>query len=485
MRLHEVEAARSRQLRAHRAREAAVAPEAAEVERVEHDRGRGALGPAARDEREGAPGRRARRWPDCTKRSAPPNASKRRRTRATRGPLVPRPRVVGLTAARGLVDRRVHPSTGSCVRHSLTLLPPQVVAARAAGVAARDDAMRHHPRAPFAHAARPEERHHGVPMAAAMCIGAESTPKKSRARAAERPHLAQRQLPGEVRHRDAGALEDALHDGLLARVGRAGEHEAVPVPGQALQELGVALVGPRLEEPARGRVDVQEALGRQAVLREEGIDLRLRLGAGNHHEALLVLGGIQPHAAKGVEIQLHGVPGRPPGHRVAVREAGLPEPARARRRDRPARAQELGEPCPAPVVREVDDELVAALAQLRKKRRLAPHLQQEPLPLPLRVDRVDARDGGVAASMSRVSTYTRASISACGARSASTLKTGEVSSTSPWWRSLTTSTRRSESTPIGSGTMAARLANGHGRGEGEPAQAPRTGRSGAGPRGAS
>jgi hypothetical protein len=61
-----------------------------------------------------------------------------------------------------------------------------VVAARAARMRAHDDAVRHAPRPPFLLAAGTEERTTGVPIAAAMCIGAESTPK-SRARADSAP----------------------------------------------------------------------------------------------------------------------------------------------------------------------------------------------------------------------------------------------------------------------------------------------------------
>ncbi|MGZ5644063.1 MAG: hypothetical protein ACXWGX_13880 [Usitatibacter sp.] len=60
-------------------------------------------------------------------------------------------------------------------------------------------------------------------------------------------------------------------------------------------------------------------------------------------------------------------------------------------------------------------------------------------------------------SISRVSSYTSASICAWGARLRSTWKTGEASSTSPWWRSFTTRARCTESGLIASGTMAARL----------------------------
>ena len=48
---------------------------------------------------------------------------------------------------------------------------------------------------------------------------------------------------------------------------------------------------------------------------------------------------------------------------------------------------------------------------------------------------------GWPASIGAVSAYTSASISACGACCLSVASTGEVNSTSPWWRSLTTSTR--------------------------------------------
>jgi hypothetical protein len=56
----------------------------------------------------------------------------------------------------------------------------------------------------------------------------------------------------------------------------------------------------------------------------------------------------------------------------------------------------MGEPRPAPVVREVQDELVAAFAQLREQARLAPQLHQRALALPLAVDGVDAGDARVA-----------------------------------------------------------------------------------------
>src|SRR4051812_34692596 len=64
---------------------------------------------------------------------------------------------------------------------------------------------------------------------------------------------------------------------------------------------------------------------------------------------------------------------------------------------------------------------------------------------------------GWPASMSRVSWYTSASISACGARLRSTWKTGDASNTSPWWRSFTTSARRTEARLMASGTMRAIL----------------------------
>ena len=160
--------------------------------------------------------------------------------------------------------------------------------------------------------------------------------------------------------------------------------------------LGVVRLGPGLEEPARGGMHLDESFRRDRGRREQRIDAFLGLFSRHHHQRLLAFLGIDADAAQRIEVRFHRVARRQTRQLVAMREAPVPEAARARGRDRPARAQRLREPRAAPMVGEMHEELVAARLQRLQEVQLAARLHDEALALPRAVHPVDLGDGRMA-----------------------------------------------------------------------------------------
>jgi hypothetical protein len=214
VRLHQVEAA-ARELAAHGAREAPVAPEAADVE--------------------GSSTIAVPSWPGqlrvTTVSVAPCARSARSRLHealgAARGIVAARARarcaaragrrvtarggdVRSARAVEQLVHRRMH-ALDLERRQALAHLAAAaaVVAARAARVVARDDAVGDAPGSPLVLAARAEERHDRRAHRGGDVHRRGVDAEEERARAPTARHLAQRELAREVGHGHRGLGEDA------------------------------------------------------------------------------------------------------------------------------------------------------------------------------------------------------------------------------------------------------------------------------------
>ena len=274
-------------------------------------------------------------------------AARRRRSGCARAPRAGRAagRAPGRRAhelRQQLVDGGVHARRpASSVRHSLTLPPPQPSLPQGRqGCVARHDAMRHAPRAPLA--SRRSGRRAPPPACPwpRRCASARSPRRRRGARAPRAPpSRAGVSCPERSVDRHRRCLEDAADDRLLARVRRGGDHDAVAVAREPPQQLGVLRLGPRLEEPARGRMHLEESLGARGLRRRAA---RRRAPGPRRREPSR--GASRPprdrcprrrSASRLVSTVWRGVRSR---QRVAVREAPAPE----RRRRAPAPRDQRG-----------------------------------------------------------------------------------------------------------------------------------------------
>ena len=99
---------------------------------------------------------------------------------------------------------------------------------RADGVLVRsDNAVRRHPGTHSISPLGPNNATAGVPVAAAICIGAESTPTKALARAVNAASSERFNPPGKVDHSRRNASEQVVYQCLFDWVGSAGENDAL------------------------------------------------------------------------------------------------------------------------------------------------------------------------------------------------------------------------------------------------------------------
>ena len=161
-----------------------------------------------------------------------------------------------------------------------------------------------------------------MPIAAARCIGIESTPTKSRARAVSAPSSLMRELAGEVERLGLRLGQDLVDQ--LRLVGRRGHHHPMAFGGEAIDQLGVLLRRPAFEAPARGRVQVDERPARQAACPPPA---RPRAPGTKMHLSLIER-GLHADAPQRIEVHLDHVAAR--RQRVEVGEAALPRTCRGR-----------------------------------------------------------------------------------------------------------------------------------------------------------
>ena len=102
---------------------------------------------------------------------------------------------------------------------------------------------------------------------------------------------------------------------------------------------------------------------------------------------------MQAEAAQGVEIALDGVAAGVEGLGVAVGEALAPEAPRPLRRHGPAGAGEAGDPGAAPVLGQMNDQVITTLAQLGQQRPFRPGLGPDALHFPAPVDAMQFGEG--------------------------------------------------------------------------------------------
>ncbi len=320
-------------------REARVAPQAADVERVadhRHDAAARRLRPAARvdadldaagdervdralDEALGAAEGRVALADDAELH----RGAAARAPRSRRGARRPRRRRAPRAASAG--------SPSGCCRRSRCC--------RRGGSGARSTRRRGAARCHGPHSASPlgpNSATTGVPIAAAMCIGAESTPTKSRAPADQRRELGQRQLLRRGRRpapssRARIAWTSACSAGSGAPVSTSGQ----PSAARRSTSAALACAGQHLNSQREPGCISTKAAAREAVLPQQRVRARLGGGAGHEHQPLVGVVGPEAEPAQRVEVGLDRVPQRRARRQVAVRERR--RATARRRRHAPAR----------------------------------------------------------------------------------------------------------------------------------------------------
>ena len=287
-------------------------------------------------------------------------------------------------------------STGSVVRHSLTLPPPQpsLPHGRHGCAVGRDDPRPHAPRPPLDVAARTEQRdHRRAHRGGDVHRRRIDADEELRARR-ERGERLERELAGEVDRRALARGEDRAHELELRRARRGGQHHRVAVARERVHERGGALRRPALEAPARGRVEMDEAALRDPERGQPGGDRARRFRAGHEHEPPLILPRIDPDPPQRVEVDFDRVTPAVPGQPVEVREALPPEPPAIGlvRRDAEAGAQKAREGGTAGMLGQGDEQVVAPRAQPRDEPPLRRELPRQREPAPRAAHRVHLGD---------------------------------------------------------------------------------------------
>ncbi len=204
-------------------------------------------------------------------------------------------------------------STGSVVRHSETLPPPQPSRPQGrhecCGDATTRCATRQGPHAISLDG--PNSASAGVPIAAAMCIGAESTPANARAQAVSAASSGIDSAPvrsttrGDVAGRTAAST--AVVERALAIVGRAGDDDGKPVRDDEVEQRGRALGRPALEQPARARDAPARIRAAPRLLGEQAATCCAGRRARDQDQARVRLVGIHADAPQRVQILLDHV----------------------------------------------------------------------------------------------------------------------------------------------------------------------------------
>jgi hypothetical protein len=267
----------------------------------------------------------------------------------------------------------------------------------------RDHPLRDAPRSPRDLARGAEQRDAGVPIAAAMCIGAESTPDEGARGGGQRDQFGQRQLP--VRSttrvpRVAGrtAASTAATSARSRSSGAPVRTTANPSATMRSSSAAVRSAGQHLKSQREPGCTWTKSLGASPCCGEQRRDAALRRRAGHQHEAACRrrrgrrrCGAARPGSASTVWRSVRG------GLPVEVREVAPPQRAArlALARDRPARTQEAGERQPARVLGQVHQQIVAR-ARSGAAAPFAPSWVSDALLLPVAVDRVQLGDGGMA-----------------------------------------------------------------------------------------
>src|SRR5438132_990275 len=109
-------------------------------------------------------------------------------------------------------------------------------------------------------------------------------------------------------------------------------------------------------------MQLQESSRFKAMVRQQRTDSRMGFQSRDQNQTLLGRRGLQSNAAKRIQIAFDRMAWRCSRETVVMREAGAPQPV-ARRQvagDSVAWPQQSGEPGASRVLRQMDDEIVAA-----------------------------------------------------------------------------------------------------------------------------
>ena len=194
----------------------------------------------------------------------------------------------------------------------------------------------------------------------------------------------QAELSGEIGRRAGDASKNRVDHRLLARIRRSGENNAFAFADQPVDQFGDLRGRPALEQPARSRMQLNEAATGQSVGAQQGVGPRVGFGAGNQHQPFRCVFGMQAEPPQSVQIEFHRVPSRTARQRVEVRERCAPQPRRipSHRRDAVADSQQSPQPGAARMFGQMDEKIVLTIAQRAQQARLAAQLRQRTVPLP-------------------------------------------------------------------------------------------------------
>ena len=256
------------------------------------------------------------------------------------------------------------------------LLPPQplLLAGTAAMLGRHDHAMRNCRTAPFTFALGPNAVTTGVPTAAAICIGAESTQMNRRADAINAASSVQRQLARRDRRSAPWSRLDRVDERPLGRVGRdpvitSGQPSP---PADAIEERAVDFAGQHLKSQRDPGWTMTKSSRSQLVRLQQPSNARLRVSAGDHAPAPCPHRSARRRCAAARRDWFRWYAAAPRfGNEIAVGKASSPEPRslEALGTDRVLRTDEAREPGAAAVLGEVHDEVVAPASEASRQSR--------------------------------------------------------------------------------------------------------------------